>query len=160
MKNITHNLFMSTFTHEMRGAYQSNVNQEVIIMGAISLFWEHSKNIAYLNHAMQYARAHRGVRVNAVKAFLKEFTGAVWKKDSFTGGGRKLKELPEEFNKLQSWLDWADVEAKEPAYDHKLFVLSIEKYLTKKQEEAKAHEDNSTAEVIGSMLAMAKSAEA
>lgn len=158
--NINHETFMKAFTNEMRGAYSHNQNQELIILGAVSLFWQHSKNIAYLNHAMQYARAVRGVRVNAVKAFLKGFTGAVYKKDSFIGGGRKMKECPESFNSLQSWLDWADKEAVEPSYDHKAFVLKLETYLGKQQEVAQSHGDGATAEVIGSMLKMAKSAEA
>lgn len=157
---ITHKQFMDTFTHEMRGMYQSNINQEVIILGAVSLFWQHSKNIAYLNHAMQYARASRGIRVNAVRAFLSHFTGAVWKKDKYIGGGRKLKECPEEFNNLNKWTEWANEHAAEPAYDHKAFVMSIEKYLSKKKEEATENGDNSTAEILGTMVAMAKRAEA
>ena len=160
MNNITHNQFMTTFEKEMRGNYAANQAQEIIIMGAVALFWEHSKNIAYLNHAMQYARGRRGIRVNAVKAFIVAFTGAVYKGKGFTGGGRAMKKLPNLFFFFDSWTEWADDNAAEPTYDHKAFVLKLETYLGKRVEEAEAAGDTATANVVGTMLTMAKQAEA
>ncbi len=115
--SITHTQFTQAFQTEMRGNFHANANQETIILGAISLFWEHSKNIDYLNSAMQYARSRSGIRVNAVRAFLLEFTGAVYtKKDGFRKGGKK-EALPAKFHDIRSWLDWANDNAQEPEYN-------------------------------------------
>lgn len=131
---------MDTFTREMRANFAANVNQEIIIMGAVQLFWKHSKNVSYLNSALQYARGRKGIRVNAVRAFLETFTGAVFhKKDDFVKGGRKVPECPPEFFELDSWLDWADKNAQEPEYNLAKHQLKIVQMF---QKEKKLAEEN------------------
>ena len=122
----THEEFMAAYARQMSTALQDSIDNDTIIMGAVSLFWTHSKNIAYLNDAMNFTRAKKGMRLNAVKAFLTAFTGAVFKKGQYVGGG-KVKDFPlqADFQGLGSWVDWANENAKEPTYDRKAMVLSL-----------------------------------
>jgi len=140
MNTITHGIFTDTFKKQMQLNYAANQAQEILILGAVFLFWKHNKNIAYLNSAMQYARGRKGIRVNAVRAFLINFTGAVFKQGKdFTKAGRKMSECPEGFAMLSSWLEWADANAQEPEYNLAKHQLKIVNML---QHEKKLAEDN------------------
>lgn len=146
---ISHGLFTNTFNKEMQNNHHANKAQEILILGAVKLFWEHNKNVAYLNSAMQYARGRRGIRVNAVRAFLMHFTGAVYKQGKdFTKAGKKVKEMPEGFDLLTSWLGWANEHAKEPEYDLAKQQLKVISML---QREKKLAEENNQG-VMVSML--------
>ena len=148
-KHISHGQFTSVFHKEMRSNHEANENQEVLILGAVQLYWEHNKNIAYLNNAMQYARGRRGLRVNAVRAFLENFTGAVFKQGSdFTKAGRKVKEMPEGFAILSSWLDWADANAQEPEYNLAKQQLKVISFLQHQKKIAQDHGENVMAEML------------
>ena len=155
MNRISHGEFTSVFHKEMRSNLEANKNQEVLILGAIQLYWEHNKNIAYLNNAMQYARGRRGIRVKAVRAFLAHFTGAVFKQGSdFVKAGRKVKEMPEGFEMLSSWLDWADEHAPEPEYDVAKQQLKVISFLQHQKKIAVEHGEDKMAETItASMIA-------
>lgn len=149
---ITHNAFMSVYNREMRKNEVLNNNQELIILGAVALFWEHNKNIAYLNYAMNYARARSGMRVNAVKSFLTHFTGARYsekgdKKNQFVKGG-KMEAIPNEFEGLTSWLDWADEKAAEPEYDLAKAQLKVVHFLQKEKKRAKENGENGMADML------------
>lgn len=102
-------------------AYAQTFRQQsnMVIMGAAVLFFQNSKNIAYLNGAVQYARAYKGLRNNAVIAFLATMTGAKFDKEQgeFVKTSKKVKALPEAFYELDNWVDWADREKPEPEYD-------------------------------------------
>ena len=150
--NITHNGFMSVYNREMRKSEALNANQELLILGAVALFWEHNKNIAYLNYAMNYARARSGMRVNAVKAFLTHFTGARYsekgdKKNQFVKGG-KMEAMPIEFGTLNSWLAWADEKAAEPEYDLAKAQLKVISFLQKEKKKAKENGANAMADML------------
>ena len=155
MNKITHGQFTSVFHKEMRSNHEANQNQEVLIMGAVQLYFEHNKNIAYLNHAMQYARGRRGIRVNAVKAFLVHFTGAVYKKGSdFTKASKKVNEAAEGFEMLSSWVEWADENAKEPEYNLAMHQLKVINFLQREKKLAQDNGEDKMAEVLtASMIA-------
>ncbi len=144
MFTISHGVFTTIFNSEMQSSYEANKNQEALILGAVFLFWKHNKNIAYLNSAIQYARGRRGIRVNAVKAFLIQFTGAVYKQGKgFTKAGRKLKDMPEEFAALNSWLDWADKNVQEPEYNLAKQQLKVVSFLQHQKKVAQENNQDS-----------------
>lgn len=126
--NLTHADWAFALEQGMRSASTFRRQSNLIIMGAVVLFWNNSKNIAYLNSAVEYAKAYRGIRVEAVKAFLVHFTGAKFDRDAgkFVKGG-KLKAMREGFETLDTWLDWADKEKPEPEFDAKKLIATDEK---------------------------------
>lgn len=148
MLKVNHSQFVQAFTRQMQGAYQGNQDQETIILGAIQLYWKHSKNISYLNDALQYARGRKGIRVNAVRAFLETFSGAVYKGDKFTGAGRSTKECPENFHDLESWLEWANEKAQEPEYSLPKQQLKVISFLQHQKKTAIEHGQHDMAEML------------
>lgn len=155
--HYTHNEFMQAVTRQRASALANNLDTETIIMGSVQLYYEHKKNIAYLNHALSFARSKNGMRVNAVKSFLSHFTGAKLKGNEYIKAGDS-NTIPAEFESLGSWVEWADQKAPEPTYDHKAMVLSLERYLNKTLEKAKEHDDKALIGEVTAMLAMAKRA--
>lgn len=154
MQTISHGVFTNAFNTEMRNNFQANQNQEIIFLGAIQLYWKHNKNVSYLNHAMQYARGRRGIRVNAARAFLETFSGAVFKQGSdFVKAGRKLKECPAEFNALESWLDWANKEAPEPEYNLAKEQLKIISFMQARKKAAEEHGEDEMAGMLAKSIA-------
>lgn len=123
--NITHAEWSLAFETGMRSAGTFRAQSNLVFMGAVALFWRNSKNISYLNSAIQYAEAYRGIRVEAVKKFLVHFTGAKYD-GKFVKAG-KLKACREGFDELESWLDFADREAPEVKFDAIKLVQADEK---------------------------------
>lgn len=117
-----------------------NELEEIVVMGAVQLFWEHQKNIAYLNQAMAAARSYKGLRVNAIKEFLTHFTGAVMVKGVYTKGG-KMEKCPSAFNALKSWLEWANEHAAEQTYDHTKKFNNLKSLLESRKKDAFEHGD-------------------
>lgn len=115
---ISHADWSYAFEQGMRSASTFRRQSNLVIMGAVALFWANSKNISYLNSAIQYAQAYKGIRVEAVKAFLVNFTGAKYssKDGKFLKAG-KGKALADGFYKLESWVDWANENKPEPKFD-------------------------------------------
>ena len=130
--NISHADWSKAFEAGMRSASTFRQQSNMIIMGAVVLFWKNSKNISYLNSAVQYATAYRGLRVEGVKAFLVHFTGAKFDKElgRFVKAG-KLKAIREGFENLDSWVDWANAEKPEEAFDAKKLIDGDEKAIIK-----------------------------
>lgn len=130
--NISHADWSHAFEQGMRNASTFRRQSNLVIMGAVVLFWKNSKNISYLNSAVQYATAYRGIRVEAVKAFLVHFTGAKFDKElgKFVKAG-KLKAIRDGFDKLDSWVDWANAEKPEEAFDAKKLIEGDEKAIIK-----------------------------
>lgn len=126
--NISHADWSHAFEQGMRHASTFRRQSNLVIMGAVALFWNNSKNISYLNSALQYATAYRGIRVEAAKAFLVHFTGAKFDKTAgkFVKAG-KLRVIREGFEELDSWVDWANAEKPEPEFDAKALVAADEK---------------------------------
>lgn len=144
--NISHADWSHAFEQGMRNASTFRSQSNLVIMGAVVLFWKNSKNISYLNSALQYAGAYRGIRLEAVKAFLVHFTGAKFEKgpekfDSVSGklvkaSGKfvkagKLKAIRDGFDQLDSWVDWANAKKPEPAFDAKKLIEGDEKSIVK-----------------------------
>jgi hypothetical protein len=155
MLNITKSEFYSTLAVEMGKNSISNYNQELLIMGAVQLFWEHNKNIAYLQDALRFAQNRNGVRVNAVKAFLTHFTGATYSNKvgvkNFIKGG-KLKEMGDklhnEFVGLDSWLSWANDKAPEPEYNLAKQQLKVIAFLQNQKTTAIEHNQHAMADML------------
>jgi hypothetical protein len=152
--NVTHSQFMSAFTRQMQGNYAANQDQEIIILGAVDLYWTHSKNVSYLQHAMQYARGRKGIRVNAVKAFFDAFTGAVFdkEKNTYAKSGRAMKECPNDFKGLASWLEWADKEAAEPEYNLIKQQLKVIQFLQNQKKVAIEHDQQEMADMLSQTI--------
>lgn len=136
--NIKHADWQQAFESGMRSAGTFRAQSNMVIMGAVALFWANSKNIAYLNSALQYAAAYRGIRVEAVKGFLVYFTGAKYDRDNgkFSKGGKKAA-MPAEFLDLQSWVDWANDKAPERKFDAVSDEKAIIKTLERKIDSAR-----------------------
>lgn len=126
--NLSHADWQAAFNDGMKNAGTFRAQSNLVIMGAVALFWRNSKNTGYLNSAIQYANAYRGIRVEAVKAFLVHFTGAKFDKDlgKFVKAG-KLKAIRDGFDTLESWVDWANAAKPEEAFDAKKSILGDEK---------------------------------
>lgn len=126
--NISHADWQQAFESGMRSAGTFRAQSNLVFMGSVVLFWKNSKNISYLNSAIQYADAYKGIRVEAVKAFLVHFTGAKFDKAAgkFVKAG-KLKAIREGFDTLNTWVEWANAEKPEAAFDAKKLVEMDEK---------------------------------
>jgi len=153
-----------------------NTNLEIVISGAVALYWQHNKNTAYLEKGMMIAKAHKGLRVNAVKSFYTHFTGLKSKKDGTYGKVSDHKTALESFDAVQteamgdvaeityrqafeslsSWQGWIDANAQEPQYDHKAAFLSLVKQLETRQKKANENEDSEGAQALAAMLKIAK----
>lgn len=148
---ITHADWESAYNAGMEHATTFRAQSNLVIMGAVGLFWAHSKNIAYVNKGLAYAAAYRGLRVEAVKGFFRHFTGAVFDKGKgeFVKGG-KAKAIPAEFADLENWVDWADREKPEPKFDASKdangLVKSIERKLCNAQDALVALESDAELE--------------
>jgi hypothetical protein len=143
----SHEEFYRVCARQIAGANAANLDREIVVLGAVELFWEHKKNVAYLNRAMQVARSVRGLRVNAVRAFLTAMTGAKWKGDAFIKGG-DMAACPDEFAGLGSWTDWANEKAAEPEYDAAKAVAALAAIMHKRAEIARANGAAGVAEQI------------
>lgn len=138
-------------------ANQNTLDLNAIILGGAQLYFEHKFNTGYVERAMQVVRNMSGIRVNAVRAFFVALTGVNIPKRA-TGKPLKkgtLTEAPQALLELDDWLQWADEEAAEPAYDHKAVQLKLVKYLEKQQENATDHNDGELAETVRQMIALA-----
>lgn len=164
--SITHAEWQAAFDKGMQGAGTFRAMSNQVIMGAVVLFHRHSKQIAYLNSALQFAHAYRGLREKAALSFLKHFTGATVKDGKFVKGGKlkgdELTKRGEEFSQLGSWVDWANENAKEtkawnPVADEKAIIRSLEKKLEKAQEEiAKLQAEKAQLEDAGELEKVAE----
>lgn len=155
--NVDHATYMNVFTKEMREMWNRNQVQNYVILASVLLFWKHDRDITYLNHGMQYARAISGMRVNAVKAFFIAFTGASGSgtEFKFTKGKSKMRALPEDFMKLKKWTEWADEKAPEPDYNKEKFVGDLVKMLERKADKAAENQDWETETRIRKMILVA-----
>jgi len=124
----------------------------IIIMGAVELYFEHSKQISYLNKALDYAQSFRGYRKEACKNFLATFSGAKFDKDTkvFTKGG-KIKVANDEFNNMDSWLDWADLNHAEKAFDPESIVKRLHGMVGYINKTVKEHDGDILPSVLSSM---------
>lgn len=111
-----------------------------VLMGAVVLFFANSKNIAYLNGAVSYVRAYRGLRNNAAIAFLSTMTGAKYDKEKgeFVKTSKRVKAIPDAFYQLENWVEWADREKPEPEYDLSKQEKSLYNAIKRKHETAVA----------------------
>jgi len=112
----THEQFYRIAGRRLQKTARENSERNLVILSAVNLYFEHKYNTAYLNAALDLARATAGLRVNAVKSFLTAMTGAKLSKGAYAKRG-KLDQPPAEFYNLTDWIDWADREAPEPEFD-------------------------------------------
>lgn len=126
--NISHAVWAEALESGMRSAGTFRAQSNMVIMGAVALFWTNSKNISYLNNALQYGHAYRGLKVEGIKRFFVYFTGAKFDNASgkFVKGGKK-KCMPIEFGGLAHFDDWV----KEKAPERKWDAVSDEKAILK-----------------------------
>ena len=178
MLNFNHNQFMAAAKELKLNMSNHNTNLEIVVSGAVALYWQHNKNTAYLEKGMMIAKAHKGLRVNAVKSFYAHFTGLKAKKDGTFGKVSDHKNALEIFDAVQSeltvdgelvvttyrqafeglnsWQSWIDANAQEPQYDHKAAFLSLVKQLETRQKKANENEDAEGAQALAAMLKIAK----
>lgn len=135
---LNHADWSHAFEMGMKSASTFRQQSNLVIMGAVALFWKNSKNTAYLNSALQYANAYRGIRVEGVKGFIVHHTGAKYdsKADKFAKAG-SMKECPKSFYDLESWVDWANEKAPERKFDAVKDEQSILKTLERKLDTAR-----------------------
>lgn len=153
----THKEFNAAYSRLRNSANQSNLDFNALVLGGAQLYFEHNHNTAYLERAMLVARNHKGLRVNAVRAFLVAMTGV---RIPNKANGAPLKkgdyeEEPEILQAITDWTEWANENAKEPEYNHKAAVLTLTKYLEKRKGDANTNKDEALAANLSRMIAMA-----
>lgn len=135
---LSHAEWHSSLTDGLRNALTFRTQSNIVIMGAVLLFWKNSKNIWYLNSALKYANAYRGIRVEGVKGFIVNFTGAQFDKKvgQFVKAGKK-KALPADIYQLENWVDWADRNRPMTPFDASKDEAAIIRTLQRKLDSAK-----------------------
>ncbi|MBT8450073.1 MAG: hypothetical protein KJO69_10305 [Gammaproteobacteria bacterium] len=136
--NISHAVWAEAFESGMRSAGTFRAQSNMVIMGAVALFWTNSKNIHYLNNGLQYAQAYRGLKVEGIKRFFIHFTGAKFDNatNKFVKAGKK-KAMPIEFGKLEHFDDWVKEKAPERKWDAVADEKAIIKALERKLDTAR-----------------------
>lgn len=136
--NISHADWSHALDMGLKSASTFRRQSDLVIRGAAVLFWANSKNVAYLNSALEYATAYRGIRVEAAKAFLSNFTGAKYDRETgkFVKGG-KMKALDVSIYTLDHWVDWANEKRPEPKFDAMKDEQAILKTLERKLDAAR-----------------------